>query len=224
MINVLTANNVVPPVEGPVRSRTPEAGRETRERVLQAAARLFSRRGYSGVSIADVALAAGVSKAGLLHHFASKETLFLSVAERFSLRSWLPPQATEDSSFDLWDYLDAWCRSLVEDRTQPDLVALSVSTMVGALDVEHPAREVVRESTSETLRRLVEAVEVGKRLGQVAPEAPSEEIARGLVAISSGGQAQWLVGASLGLPAGPAGGELAALFVALARARWGQEA
>ena len=52
---------------------------ETRRQIIDAAARLVSRRG-SAVSISAIADAAGVSKGGLLYHFASKDELLEAVA------------------------------------------------------------------------------------------------------------------------------------------------
>ena len=52
---------------------------DTRRQIIDAAARLISRRG-SAVSIAAIADAAGVSKGGLLYHFASKDELLEAVA------------------------------------------------------------------------------------------------------------------------------------------------
>lgn len=43
--------------------------------VLAAAGRVFTERGYEGASMAEVARAAGFSKAGVYHYFASKEHL-----------------------------------------------------------------------------------------------------------------------------------------------------
>ncbi|MBM2623777.1 TetR family transcriptional regulator [Actinoplanes sp. LDG1-06] len=52
----------------------------TRRLVLDAAARLVARQG-TGVSIDLIAREAGVSKSGLLHHFRSRDQLFLELAE-----------------------------------------------------------------------------------------------------------------------------------------------
>uniref|UniRef100_A0A942SXL8 TetR/AcrR family transcriptional regulator n=1 Tax=Neobacillus citreus TaxID=2833578 RepID=A0A942SXL8_9BACI len=52
----------------------------TRAAVLDSAERLIGERG-TRVSVADIAADAGVSKSGLLHHFPSKDVLFLAVAE-----------------------------------------------------------------------------------------------------------------------------------------------
>ncbi len=44
----------------------------TRERIIEAAARLFSRKPYSKVSVEEVAREAGVSKGAVFHYFKSK--------------------------------------------------------------------------------------------------------------------------------------------------------
>ena len=51
----------------------------TREAVFQAAARLFSARGFDGASVDDIADAAGVNKAMIYYHFADKLTLYRTV-------------------------------------------------------------------------------------------------------------------------------------------------
>jgi TetR/AcrR family transcriptional regulator len=45
-------------------------------RIVRAAGRLFAQHGYAGTSMAEVAEAAGVSKATVFHHFRSKRALY----------------------------------------------------------------------------------------------------------------------------------------------------
>ncbi len=47
--------------------------------ILDRAAALFARRGFAKTSVQDVADAVGLSKAGLLHHFPSKDVLYEAV-------------------------------------------------------------------------------------------------------------------------------------------------
>ncbi len=47
--------------------------------ILDRAAALFARRGFAKTSVQDVADAVGLSKAGLLHHFPSKDALYAAV-------------------------------------------------------------------------------------------------------------------------------------------------
>jgi TetR/AcrR family transcriptional repressor of nem operon len=56
--------------------------RDTRDRILSAAARLFDERGFDGTSIADLLELAGVNSGSLYHFFASKEVLAAAVVER----------------------------------------------------------------------------------------------------------------------------------------------
>jgi AcrR family transcriptional regulator len=47
--------------------------------ILDRAAALFARQGFAKTSVQDVADAVGLSKAGLLHHFPSKDVLYAAV-------------------------------------------------------------------------------------------------------------------------------------------------
>jgi AcrR family transcriptional regulator len=62
------------------RGRTPRAVREAQ--MVAAAERLFSERGYHGVSMDEIATASGISKPMLYDYFGSKEGLFLACVER----------------------------------------------------------------------------------------------------------------------------------------------
>jgi AcrR family transcriptional regulator len=60
------------------------AGQQTREQLLQASCKLFSQRGFAGVSTARIAAEAGVSKAVITHHFTNKRKLYSAVLEGVS--------------------------------------------------------------------------------------------------------------------------------------------
>ena len=55
-------------------------GPQTRARIAEVAARLFLERGFDGVTVAEVARAAGVSSVTVFKHFPRKEDLFLDRA------------------------------------------------------------------------------------------------------------------------------------------------
>ena len=56
---------------------------EARERVLDAAERLFARHGYTAVTLRDIGAAAGIRHASLYYHVpGGKEALFIEVTER----------------------------------------------------------------------------------------------------------------------------------------------
>jgi len=53
----------------------------SRERLLEAAAKVFSERGYRGASVDAVAAEAGLSKGAVYWNFSSKDELFLALLE-----------------------------------------------------------------------------------------------------------------------------------------------
>lgn len=56
-------------------------GEDRRQRILHAAEQLLARNGWRNTSLVQIARIAGVSAAGLLHHFASKEQLLHAVLD-----------------------------------------------------------------------------------------------------------------------------------------------
>lgn len=57
-------------------------GSATRDRLLQVAQALFAERGYRGTSLRDISGRIGIKAPSLLHHFSSKEQIYLAVLDR----------------------------------------------------------------------------------------------------------------------------------------------
>jgi AcrR family transcriptional regulator len=57
----------------------PRKSDRTRQAVLDAAARLFARRGYAGTNLSDIAAEAGIKTGSLYYHFDSKDELVAEV-------------------------------------------------------------------------------------------------------------------------------------------------
>jgi AcrR family transcriptional regulator len=57
--------------------------RRSRKQILAAALKLFSRRGYHGTSIRDIAEAARASTGNVYHHFPDKESIFNALIEEY---------------------------------------------------------------------------------------------------------------------------------------------
>lgn len=65
---------------------TQQRGEETRSHILDIAGELFAKHGYDATSVADICARAGVTKGAFYHHFASKQSVFLELRDR-----WLGP-------------------------------------------------------------------------------------------------------------------------------------
>jgi len=61
----------------------PEHKRDTREKILESARRLFNRKGYSGVSIEEIMSHAGLTHGGFYRHFSGKDELYAAAVRQF---------------------------------------------------------------------------------------------------------------------------------------------
>ena len=91
---------------------TTARGQARREALIDVALRAFAVNGYRGASIGAIAREAGISEAGLLHHFPSKPKLLFGVLEHLSAKfrqtdERLDPRAR------------SFCDGLVGPRTLP---------------------------------------------------------------------------------------------------------
>jgi AcrR family transcriptional regulator len=62
-----------------VRATATQQLQSRRARMCRTAAQLFRNRGYDATSVSDIARALGMTKAGLYHHFESKEALLFEI-------------------------------------------------------------------------------------------------------------------------------------------------
>jgi AcrR family transcriptional regulator len=71
------------PVEDNAMPYPPKHKRDTREKILESARRLFNRNGYSGVSIEQIMGDAGLTHGGFYRHFSRKEELYAAAVRQF---------------------------------------------------------------------------------------------------------------------------------------------
>lgn len=87
-------------------------GEATRLRILDEAAHQAALRGLTGVSLGDVAEAAGLSKSGLFKHFESKEAMQRAIVEQvmdhFSAFVWRPGETVAPGRARLELVFDRW--------------------------------------------------------------------------------------------------------------------
>jgi len=62
---------------------SPKHKRNTREKILESARRLFNRNGFSGVSIDEIMTDAGLTHGGFYRHFSGKDELYAAAVRQF---------------------------------------------------------------------------------------------------------------------------------------------
>lgn len=76
-----SSNSTEPPRQWARRRRGPSKGDRRNAQIFEAAARLFSEKGYAATSLQDLADAVGLQKGSLYHYIDSKEDLLRSIME-----------------------------------------------------------------------------------------------------------------------------------------------
>lgn len=88
---------------------------DSRQAVLVAAADLFSRHGYNGVALDDIAAASGVRKNNLIYHFTSKEQLWKEAVDWiFARTDAFFSETRSPPTKDPWEGFEDYARSYFE--------------------------------------------------------------------------------------------------------------
>jgi AcrR family transcriptional regulator len=114
-------------------------GERTKVRIVDAAVELYSRSGFNAVSLRDIAAQAGLTHAGLLHHFpGGREALLLEVLAR---RDAIDAESLDDPELSARDHLDRLLRVVRRNAGTPGLVAMYAKVSNEATSPDHPAHE-----------------------------------------------------------------------------------
>jgi AcrR family transcriptional regulator len=160
-------------------------GRAKREELLKAALEVFASDAAGTASLADIARAAGVSRATLLYYFESREALFTEVAQ------WRDDVNRQLLSLDD-GLIDGFLRLSAYNQTVPGVIRLFTTIAADATDREHPSHDRFRDRYAELVGTLTAQFAERQREGLVSSRVPAESLARMYVALSDGLQVQWL--------------------------------
>ncbi|WP_082979087.1 helix-turn-helix domain-containing protein [Arthrobacter sp. B6] len=121
---------------------------EKRLAILDAALNVFARDGYRGGSLKVVAREAGMSDAGLLHHFGCKSALLAAVLELRDMRAEAvyTPMHVEDPYVILLGLVELARYNV----SAPGLVRLHVTLSAEATSPQHPRTSTLSSGTSVT--------------------------------------------------------------------------
>lgn len=162
-------------------------GETRRAAIIAAATREFGRKGYESARVADIARAAGVTDAGLLHHFPTKTDLFMAVVERReeAYQSIRIPAPTLRAFFD--DFIDAVAKAAEE----PDLLRFRVM-LTGASRIEgHPVEGRAQRTLEAALDTMVPFVAERIAAGEIRADQDPQQLILELLALNEGIRDQW---------------------------------
>jgi AcrR family transcriptional regulator len=168
--------------------RGPYAGTaERRREIISAAFEAFARGGFRGSSLQEICDAVGMSKPGLLHHFASKEELLEAVLKkREEVNS--PPAGTQ--GLDMLVHLRNVARV---DQVTQGAIALFVVMGAEATSPSHPAHEFFVNRYEVVVSAIAAALDEARIQGELKESLDVTEAARLIVSVMDGLQLQMLL-------------------------------
>lgn len=171
------------------RSAPDQRLRPTRERLLDAAATVFAQHGYHRTAVDEIAEQAGASKGSLYFHFASKEELFLAVAERRLERltsAWQSAASASTPPISIDDLVQAWERRFLDQLApdQPWAMLVLEFYLYAARDATLRARLAEYRAASRALIADILAQQYAR--AGTTPPASLQDLAWAVEAVDSG--------------------------------------
>jgi outer membrane protein TolC/AcrR family transcriptional regulator len=156
-----------------------------RAAILDAARRVFSRKGYAETAVEDVADEAHVAKGTLYLYFKSKEELYMAVLAG-DLRQMTADARTEmDRAEGFREKLRAFFRVRLEfARAHEDFYRIYLAEY-GSMFVKAPVSREVMQLFRANMRQVAQVVEDASKRGEIAP-VPAGPVAAALFDISRG--------------------------------------
>lgn len=158
-----------------------------REEILTAALDVIARNGYQRTSVRDLAEAVGLSQAGVLHYFSSKEELFAEILRK---RDEVDRARMPDGPGSVVDGLIDVVRHNAE---VPGLVQLYAELSTEAAQPGHAAREFFRQRYTALRTQIGDAVRSAQDRGEVSTDLDADGVATILLAAADGLQTQWML-------------------------------
>ena len=171
-------------------------GKARRQEIVDAALAVFAKSGFHSGSLREVAKRVGLTTAGVMHHFASKEELFTEVLRQRDER--VRAAAGDVSSTSL---LEQTRKVVAYNQSTRGLTSLYTVISAEATDTEHPAHQYFvdryalgRKLAEETLRDAIAH-------GRLRDDIDVSLAARLIPAVMDGLQQQWLLDDSFDMTA-----------------------
>jgi AcrR family transcriptional regulator len=168
--------------------RLTRRGRETRERIVAAAAELIFERGVAETTLEDIRAAAGVSGSQVYHYFEGKQALVRAVIDH-QAEAVLANQGTHLDHLDTVPGLRAWRDLLVEhQRTLQCRGGCPLGTLGAEVaEIDDVARMAVARGFGRWEARIRQGLRAMHARGELPASADPDDLALATLAALQGG-------------------------------------
>lgn len=169
-------------------------GEDRRQRILAVAERLLARNGWRATSLAQIAREAGVTPAGLLHHFESKEQLLNAVLDARDMDD----DTHADRAGDLFEQIARVARRF---ERAPELVGTFTVLLVENIAEDAPLHDRLLQRQRAAVDIVTDIIRRGQRAGRYRQDFDAGLKALEILAFVNGMETAWLLDPSIPLTA-----------------------
>jgi AcrR family transcriptional regulator len=167
-------------------------GEDRRQRILAVAERMLARNGWRTTSLAQIAKEAGVTPAGLLHHFESKEQLLNAVLDA--------RDADDDAHADRsGDLITELMRVPERFERAPELVGTFTVLLVENIAPDAPLHDRMHKRCRDAVDIIAGIIKLGQSDGRYRPDIDAASKAVEILAFVNGMETLWLLDPSIPL-------------------------
>jgi AcrR family transcriptional regulator len=171
--------------------RTRPATRAKREQILKAAIEIFGNKGSTNGTLADVAEQVGITHAGVLHHFGSKQKLLLEVLA-YRDQADVADLAEQHMPGGPGLFMHLVQTAFANEKRPGIVQAYTVLSSESVTD-DHPGREYFEDRYTTLRREVSEAFTLLCAQQGVQEPATVAAASAAILAVMDGLQLQWLL-------------------------------
>jgi AcrR family transcriptional regulator len=164
-------------------------GRIRRDDIITAAAALYGEVGYHGASLREIAKRVGITHAGLLYYFPTKEALLAAVLERRDAEDSAREQLHGSPGLDM---MRRFITLAEHNVRHPGIVDLYSRLAAEAMARDHPAHDYFVRHYRRAYDDVRESFEVMAGRGELREGIDPGLAALSFIALMDGLQVQWL--------------------------------
>ncbi|MDP7706041.1 TetR/AcrR family transcriptional regulator [Mycobacterium sp. TY815] len=167
-------------------------GEDRKQRILEVAQRLLSRNGWRNTTLAQIAREAGVTPAGLLHHFESKEQLLHAVLDARDVDDDTHSDRGGDLLGEIAQVADRFSR-------QPELVGTFTVLLVENIAPDAPLHDRLVNRQRDATEIVAAGIRRGQAAGRYRADIDPAVKAVEILAFIHGMEMTWLLDPSIPL-------------------------
>ena len=162
-------------------------GEDRKQRILDVAQRLLARNGWRNTTLSQIAKEAGVTSAGLLHHFESKEQLLHAV---------LDARDTDDAEHayqHTGDLAEAIASAAERFYRSPELVGTFAVLMAENIAPDAPLHDRLVDRYRAAVEIIAQRIRIGQSEGRYRQDVNPVIKAVEILAFVNGMETSWLL-------------------------------